>query len=654
MADVAVLSSDVSNALHQVAGLRKGPVFISDLVGYYFYNHSVGRFRYTKTTDGGATWATGVDVATDAANSDAAAPCIWYDKWTKGDTGTLIHCAFLDPTTTPDSLVYVRLDTNGDVREAKAVIDNAGWVAGGSHADTNYVSITKARSGRLMIVANPVAGTGLAYTSDDGGDTWTSRADPFEAGDIDIIELHPGGEADQDDIWAIYNDRSALEITLKAYDASGDSWSEGAAIHTNTNQQTFYLNHSSTTRWSDNHIILVSHTHYDNASDTLNVYDITDKDDFTAKTSVLENPNSSEAVRVDIMIDQVDDSLYVCWVQGGVWGATVDVFYKKSSDGGDSWDAAVQYSEDAADDHRLVNIGHSIGDYTSIMQIIWFNDDTDDIMTNVNNQLSVDRIGRPFLQPGVQWLDQDTTDQYVQVYMVDRDDRTLAKTGIAASNVTFNLFKNGASAYAPPTGATWTEISRGLYRVTLGPTDLDTPGETLLSVVSFGDNTAETVVTLQVAPAAHTPFSDTGELQQVAYAGADEGVFIELLAADGTPYTGLSVAPTLQLLKNGASTWAAINDGAWVEAGFGVYKVTLDETDKNTLGPMVLRAAPVAGSGLLLETGDFILQETGEKLLQEASSALTREAHAWVAVGVNREEERAEYVRVRTMHTELI
>jgi len=59
-------------------------------------------------------------------------------------------------------------------------------------------------------------------------------------------------------------------------------------------------------------------------------------------------------------------------------------------------------------------------------------------------------------------------------------------------------------------------------------------------------------------------------------------------AADGqTAETGVT-APTIQASKNGGA-YGALSDGTWAELGNGDYTITLDATDTNTLGWLLIR-----------------------------------------------------------------
>ncbi len=68
-------------------------VFTSPTQGYQFYLSAVNApVRYSRTTDGGATWSAGVNITNDAQS--LGAPTIWYDGWTQGDNNQVIHLVY--------------------------------------------------------------------------------------------------------------------------------------------------------------------------------------------------------------------------------------------------------------------------------------------------------------------------------------------------------------------------------------------------------------------------------------------------------------------------------------------------------------------------------------------------------------------------------
>jgi len=115
--------------------------------------------------------------------------------------------------------------------------------------------------------------------------------------------------------------------------------------------------------------------------------------------------------------------------------------------------------------------------------------------------------------------------------------------------------------------------------------------------------------------------------QRVAQLGGNQRVFVSLVdATDGVTLvtTAASARTTVQLLKFGATAWAAPSAGTFTAIGNGVYRVTLDKTDKNTFGPMLVRVV--------------------------ASTPTTYESQAMIWVGTSDEDESGTIKRIRTLH----
>lgn len=101
---------------------------------------------------------------------------------------------------------------------------------------------------------------------------------------------------------------------------------------------------------------------------------------------------------------------------------------------------------------------------------------------------------------------------------------------------------------------------------------------------------------------------------------ADQKVPIQLVDETDLATLETSVSsPTIQVSKNGGS-WASASDGTWAEVGNGWYTVQLNDTDTNTMGWLVLRVV---------------------------KSGTSAESFVTCNVGVNPEEERANYIRNR-------
>lgn len=347
---------------------------------------TVEDYAYRKSSDGGASWGSRVTIATNASD-EWSAGSVWFDKWTAGDSGTLIHIAYfseIDP-----GVRYDQLDTADDSLTGQVAV---AAVTAGTVQDTDSIChITKARGGNLYIAYSITATVHDMSRSTDGGANWTSRADPWE-GDVDDAVnsvLLPANAADNQDIWLVHGDQSANAVTVKTYDNSGDSWSETAigspptiVFGTASLRQV-----AAAIRHSDGHAIIAINTHIDNAAGDLLVYDW-DGSSFTAKTNIITDKDDWAIPAV--CIDQNTDDIYVGWIGNpagtDTWTATVSIFYDVSTDGGSTWAGATQYSEGAADDYRCLFTSHSSpGAADGLFILSWFDDDDNDLWTNAVN-----------------------------------------------------------------------------------------------------------------------------------------------------------------------------------------------------------------------------------------------------------------------------
>lgn len=340
MADIQIIADGVSGDASR-SSLRGGMVWINLTVGYFFYfdNDNPDDFNYVKTSDSGQTWATPVVIKSTDPAGFMLSYDTWYDKYTNGDTGNLIHIAYA--VNNPDGIQYKSLNVTTDVLSTESPIKALGTAAASSPFS---ISITKTRGGNLYaawnLIPNASGDKGFAR-SIDGGSTWADRADIF-AGELeeDQVLLFPGNELDNQDVWAAYWDISAQELSLKVYDDSADSWAEtlisgGFIGSSNTPQMAGAIRHS------DNHLILVAHEQFFAVQD-MKSWDINGAASITPKTDVFTA--TADRAAACMTFDQNTDDIYVAYYEGPGPFSSIQLMYKISTDGGTTWAAQVQYS----------------------------------------------------------------------------------------------------------------------------------------------------------------------------------------------------------------------------------------------------------------------------------------------------------------------
>lgn len=345
MADVSI---DATVNSGNPRGMR-AVVFTTADIGYWFYTDSGGTVGYAKTIDGGASWAAPVQVSTTGS---VLAYDVWFDKWTPGDTGTLIHVWFFGSSA--DDVLYRTLDTNGDgLGTERTVFAGATFVAGRGV----FVSGTKTRSGYLYCAYDGDAGVerGL-HRSTNGGSVWSANlSTTFVEATIDQCLLFPASNTgDNNDCWALYHDADADALTLKMWDSSAGSATESATILSlleNITDLTGQYGFSGAVRHSDGHLIVAAVSERDTATSDHRVFDINGTGSITEKTAI--TTNIDDHYYPAVFINQSTDDLYVAFngLRTGLetLGTTSKVYYTKSTDGGANWSAgSTAYMEGAA------------------------------------------------------------------------------------------------------------------------------------------------------------------------------------------------------------------------------------------------------------------------------------------------------------------
>lgn len=364
---------------------RGGTFWTSTLVGYAIYVNTSDDLVYRKTGDGGATWGGEVDLVVGTIKVFDA----WADWQTAGDAGTTIHIACLDATA--NNVLYVSLDTSTDTIDTDEIeaVQGTGLLNGGAGLYGQDISITKTRGGNLAVVGRYWDSTPTAYyyfyTSPDA-DNWTPKVSPWEAPARDPIQLFPGNEADNQDIWAVFWDASANEISLKTYDDSGDSWSE-QSISGSMEDSTTYFQMGGAIRLSDGHLILAAWSEYATLTADLKVWDINGAGSITAKANILTD--TIEYFQASVFINQANDDIYVAYFGGTAAGSEVKARYQKSTDGATSWGGDTVYQADVEDDMRWISCGAIKAAWGGRFEPIWSNNDWSDLFTNFDNSISI-------------------------------------------------------------------------------------------------------------------------------------------------------------------------------------------------------------------------------------------------------------------------
>lgn len=294
------------------------------LTGYLFSIDTSDRLQMHKTTDKGSTWST-----TQITPNNSSRPTAWYERWTPGRTGGLIYLAYMYNGDT----VWRTVDTSDDSLGSVNTCYNGVYPAD----NPLTLSISLSRGGNVCVAAESNS-AGLQDRF------WVGTTEKTTVWDgQDHIILLPGNEADNNDIYALYWDRSANEISIKHYDNSANTWSEtsisGSMVDSSLKQW------GATVRHSDNHIFLIAWTQIGSTTADVLCWEISDATTITARTDVITNVGGAYGgISADLVMNQVTGSLYAFYSHGDS-ASTQDVYYKVSTDGGVSWGAETAYSD---------------------------------------------------------------------------------------------------------------------------------------------------------------------------------------------------------------------------------------------------------------------------------------------------------------------
>jgi hypothetical protein len=306
-------------------------------VFYLVYINGNSDVMFTKSTDGGETWAAPTAVFTGSVTQLA----IWYDRWS-GISAGLIHCAYTESA--GDDTLYRSIDTeNTDTLGTETTI-----FAGATTAAAGALSITRARGGNLYCKVCIDAGAeGGFFRSTDVGATWGARTDTEALALGDQWALVPGFAADTQDIMCIFLDNSASEISRYVNDDSGDSWAETSIATgvTVLSASTAFPNFAVAVDLTNSQILLGVWTAADLLGADLLVFTVTESA-ITAKTDVITNSIDDQGLCA-VGIDTDTGDWYAFYAgEGGngsdTFATALTLNYKKSTDDGATWGSETQ------------------------------------------------------------------------------------------------------------------------------------------------------------------------------------------------------------------------------------------------------------------------------------------------------------------------
>lgn len=307
---------------------------------YFFYCDENGDLAYKKSTNRGRSWGAPVviHVGTVAHHS------VWFDRWTPGDTGTVIHIELIDDAAASENVEYYSLNVATDTLAGPIIIfDGLSASLGSAQA-----SIAKARGGNLLCVFQLDTGIEIGTRrSIDAGASWDLVTDANEIA-ADYYILFPGNDADNQDMWLIYWDISANEISLKVFDDSIGLWSETSIATSMTEAALTTANPQFTgVVLANGHLLLAAWSIYDNVAADLKTWDINGAASIVAKANIVTD--SDDCILIALALD-ANENVYATYAGKSdgsqTAGATLGLYRKKSIDGMTTWGIELPYYDD--------------------------------------------------------------------------------------------------------------------------------------------------------------------------------------------------------------------------------------------------------------------------------------------------------------------
>lgn len=302
---------------------------------YWVYISNASDVVFTKSTDGGETWAAPVTVFTGTAT----ALSVFFDRWSSISAG-LIHCAYTESGN--DDTLYRSIDTeNSDTLGTETTIfDGASTLAGGA------LSIVRARGGNLYCKTTIDAGSeGGFFRSTDVGANWTARTDSEALATTDQWILMPGWAADNQDIMMFFWDADADEISRVLYDDSGDSWAETSIATTMLDGAvaTAFPHFAAAVDIANSRNLLAAWSAVDAASQDLRFWHVTESAITEVTAVVADATDDCGLCAIGIDTDTQDWYVFYGGIETGsdTWNTALTINYKTSTDDGATWGSQV-------------------------------------------------------------------------------------------------------------------------------------------------------------------------------------------------------------------------------------------------------------------------------------------------------------------------
>ncbi len=381
MADTNIETAPVGTLeTHGASGLW-GPFWTDDQNGAIVFINTNRDITARRTTNGGTSW--GAQAVGETLTSQISLSC-WFDRQTPNDTtGTKIHCCYGDDGS--NSIRYAAYDISTDTWSTPVQVDTPGTI---DSANSAYSFVVKSRDGQIVIGQVLSTVSSGAYKAASPYTSWSATANPFESNAVDQVWGVCGNTSDPKDIGIFFWDVSANQISIKMYDDSANTWTETLITGTGFTESAAFKQMGTTMRLSDGHAIMAAWNAFDVSTADMDVFDVNPTTIATVSFSTLTQPitNQDNSAMVQPFINQQNNHIYVIYGEGTNPTSDLHIKWKRSTDNGSSWEAAVTYSDGTQDDYRLIG-PTAMAAASGRLQPCWFDDDDVDLFINLDNDV---------------------------------------------------------------------------------------------------------------------------------------------------------------------------------------------------------------------------------------------------------------------------
>jgi hypothetical protein len=355
------ISDSFSTTLNFLQPGLKYMVQTSPTILYHFYVTPNGTdLILIKSTNGGLTWSQ--PALREISGITTEDFSIWYDRWS-GLNSDLIHVVYVTEGL-GNGLYYTNFNTSTDTFSSPVLITTLGSFI---ISKMSILGITRARGGNLGIVyfgkdSNSVLYSGFV-TSSNTGSTWGSATSPIRSttAEYDTIgPFHPDLSSDDpQDLLLFYisgssqgaNEKSSYQ--RKFYDRSSNTWFSSSfgtgSVQINTTTQGYpfisgfpdLVNSQSVITLWDSQVLF-------QPGAKLQCFTITSSS-ITEKTPAVVNSANQTRGPVGMTLDQTNNNWYVFYGGSSAGGQTIDnmqIYYKVSSDSGNTWSSELPVTTD--------------------------------------------------------------------------------------------------------------------------------------------------------------------------------------------------------------------------------------------------------------------------------------------------------------------